>query len=128
MPNAQPTQEIERLLAITRKAYEIFDEYARVVRQEILLARLQRDQSKVVMLEAALKSARGDVDKMERQLGKKLLSTSVVDSLESALGQKGQEAQALLKEMEALGKTLDRIKQGADLAAQALQTVMTLVA
>jgi len=127
MTDPQQIQDIQRLLAITRKANEIFDEYARVVRQEILLARLQKDPTRVVMLEAALKSARTDLDKMERALGKKLLSTAVVDSLETELLQKGKEARKLLEEMERLGKTLDRIKQVADLTSQALQAVTKLI-
>jgi chromosome segregation ATPase len=128
MPSAQPIQEMQRMLAVTRKAYEIFDAYALVVRQEILAARFQRDQAKVAMLEAALKSARSDVDKLEKALGKALLSTALVDSLEAELSGKAKQAQDLLEEMERLGKTLDRIAKGAEIATQALQTVSRLIA
>jgi predicted transcriptional regulator len=128
MPTAQPIQEMERMLAVTRKAYAIFDAFALAVRQEILLARFQRDQAKVAMLEAALKSARSDLDKMEKALGRALLSTTLVDSLEAELGGKASQAEELLQEMERLGKTLDRIAKGAEIAAQALQTVTRLIA
>lgn len=128
MPAENPVAEVNRLLSITQEANKIFDAYARAVRAEILKARLARDLVSVAMLEAALKSARNDVDKMERQLGRALLSSELVDRIEGELTGKAKEANDLIQEMEAFGRTLERVRQGAEIAAAALRTVSGILA
>lgn len=120
-------EEAERLIKITQEAHRIFDEYAGAVSIEILRARLKRDQITVDMLEVAVKSARANVEKMERQLGKALLSTALVDQVEGALKSKAKEAEDLVADMKQFGATLDKVKQGADIVTAALRTVSGIV-
>jgi predicted transcriptional regulator len=94
-----------------------------MVRSEITLARFMRDEVRVSMLEGALKSARSNVIKMEKQLAKVLLSTAVVDDLVGELNGVSDEADELLDEMENLGKTFDRIKMGADIIVKTVKVV-----
>ena len=119
--------EAQRLIEITNQVNERFDAYSRMVRSEITLARLMQDEVKVSMLEGALKSARNNVIKMEKQLAKVLLSTAVVDDLVGELNSVSDEADELLDEMENLGKTFDRIKMGADIIVKTVKVVAKFV-
>ena len=119
--------EAQRLIEITNQVNERFDAYSRMVRSEITLARLMQDEVKVSMLEGALKSARNNVIKMEKQLAKVLLSTAVVDDLVGELSGVSDEADELLDEMENLGKTFDRIKMGADIIVKTVKVVAKFV-
>ncbi len=119
--------EAQRLIEITNQVNERFDAYSRMVRSEITLARLMQDEVKVSMLEGALKSARNNVIKMEKQLAKVLLSTAVVDDLVGELNGVSDEADELLDEMENLGKTFDRIKMGADIIVKTVKVVAKFV-
>ena len=119
--------EAQRLIEITNQVNERFDAYSRMVRSEITLARLMQDEVKVSMLEGALKSARNNVIKMEKQLAKVLLSTAVVDDLVGELRGVSDEADELLDEMENLGKTFDRIKMGADIIVKTVKVVAKFV-
>ncbi len=119
--------EAQRLIEITNQVNERFDAYSRMVRSEITLARLMQDEVKVSMLEGALKSARNNVIKMEKQLAKVLLSTAVVDDLVGELNGVSDEADKLLDEMENLGKTFDRIKMGADIIVKTVKVVAKFV-
>ena len=119
--------EAQRLIEITNQVNERFDAYSRMVRSEITLARLMQDEVKVSMLAGALKSARNNVIKMENQLAKVLLSTAVVDDLVGELSGVSDEADGLLDDMERLGKTLDRIKQGADIIVKTVKVVAKFV-
>lgn len=119
--------QAERLITIMNEVNERFDAYTRTVRSEITRAIFRGDRVEAAMLDGALKSARKDVTTMERNLARVLLSSEVVDQLVGELEGVAGEADQLLADLAAHGKTLDRIKLGADIIAKAVKTVAKFV-
>lgn len=120
-------EDAQRIVAATQAAQERFDAYSRQVRAEITMALFQGNEARAAMLEGALKQAARDVNKMERMLQRVLLSNAVVDDVVGGLEGVAAEADALLEEMERLGRTLDRIAKGAEIITKALQTLARFV-
>lgn len=118
---------VKRKLEITRQSQEKFDAYAREVSTQIFDAQIMGDTARETMLEAILKQAKKDMDDMRKDLKKVLLRDDLVDALESGLKSKADAADKLLKDMEQLGATLDRIAEGARVLTGALKFVRSLL-
>ena len=118
---------VERKLDITRQCQERFDAYAREVSTQIFDAQIMGDTARETMLEATLKRAKKDMEDMRQALKKAILRDDLVDDLESGLKDKADAADKLLKDIEQLGATLDRIAEGARVLTGALKLVRSLI-
>ncbi|MEF8767956.1 MAG: hypothetical protein ABTS16_01745 [Candidatus Accumulibacter phosphatis] len=118
---------VKRKLEITRQSQERFDAYARELSTQIFNAQIMGDTARETMLEATLKKAKKDMEDMRQALKKALLRDDLVDELESGLKDKADAADKLLKDMEQLGATLDRIAEGARVLTGALRLVKSLI-
>lgn len=121
------TKNAQRLVEVNREIQDKFAAYVRVVRDDILMSRFMGNEARAVMLEAGLKSARRDIEKMEQKLAKVLLSNAVVDALVGELQQVSAEADKLLKEMENLKKAFERMEQVANVISKALGIVTKFI-
>ena len=118
---------VERKLDITRQCQERFDAYAREVSTQIFDAQIMGDTARETMLEATLERAKKDMEDMRQALKKAILRDDLVDDLESGLKDKADAADKLLKDIEQLGATLDRIAEGARVLTGALKLVRSLI-
>lgn len=118
---------VKRKLELTRQFQAQFDAYAREVSTQIFDAQIMGDTATETMLEAILKQAKKDMEDMRQALKKALLRDDLVDDLESGLKSKADAADKLLKDMEQLGATLDRIADGARIFTGALKLVRSLI-
>lgn len=127
MSNKETLSKIKKLKEISRSISSKFDALYKETQDELLVAEFFGETQKALDIRAQRKRARKSVDKALDLLVSQTLSSETVNDLVKALKGQSREAAELLKQMQKLGRTLDRIKKAADLAASVLTTVLKFI-